>query len=70
MLIMAVIMLSLRLAIESIYRAAFPMWFNFETFVTLNFWSGANTSPTRDEIVPKDTNNIGKYSKRTLFRKM
>jgi hypothetical protein len=59
MLLMALIMLSLRLALEVIYRAAFPMWFNFESFVTLNFWSGANGSPTRDEILPKDGSRGG-----------
>jgi hypothetical protein len=53
MLMMSLIMLSLRIAIEMIYRAAFPGWFTFENFVTLNFWSGASTLPKRDEVPVK-----------------
>ena len=59
MLIMSLVMLSLRIAIEIIYTTAYPGWFQFEKFVSLNFWSGASTMPARDEVVKGSSNGGG-----------
>jgi hypothetical protein len=48
MLVMALILLSLRVAIENIFRNHFPTWFTFESFVQANFWSGNRTTQTAE----------------------
>ena len=47
MLVMALVLLSLRMAIESIFRNHFPTWFTFESFVQANFWSGNRTQTAK-----------------------
>ena len=67
MLVMALILLSLRVAIERIFRNHFPTWFAFESYVQANFWSG-NRTETKETNVASSSES--KESKSKVERRL